>query len=210
MKAMPQQRNQKLSPDVVDAPVGVPARRGRPRSDAAAAAVLAAAYRLTAERGLRGATLDAIAAESGVSKVTIYKWWNGRTLLLIDAFLEQATRLLPLRADIDPVRAITLHATRYVKALKGEFGDVQRAVLAECMTEGGGENLFYERYLRSRRKLGCEIIARGQREGSVRAGEPPETLYDRIYGPIFYRFLLGLPKLDQAFVQTLVASTLQP
>jgi AcrR family transcriptional regulator len=188
----------------------VPARRGRPRSDDAAAAVRAAAYRLTAERGLRGATLDAIAAESGVSKVTIYKWWSGRTLLLIDAFLERATRLLPLREDLDPVQAITLHATRYVAALKGEFGDVQRAVLAACMAEGGGERLFYEHYLRSRRQLGCEIIERGQRAGSVRADTPAEVLYDRIYGPIFYRFLLGLAKLDRAFVQNLVVSTLQP
>lgn len=205
MRALPVPKNKPTPPAAA-----VPARRGRPRSDAAAGAVLVAAYRLTAERGLRGATLDAIAAESGVSKVTIYKWWSGRPLLLVDAFLAQATRLLPLREDIDPVQAITLHATRYVAALKGELGAVQRAVLAECMAEGGGERLFFEYYLRSRRRLGCQIIERGQRAGSVRADEPAETLYDRIYGPIFYRFVLGLPGLDRVFVQRLVASTLQP
>jgi AcrR family transcriptional regulator len=198
----------KPAPEAAAAPAR--GRRGRPRSDDAAAAVLAAAYRLTAERGLRGATLDAIAAESGVSKVTIYKWWSGRTLLLVDAFLARTTQLLPLREDIDAMCAITQHATRYVAALKGELGDVQRAVLAECLTDDGGQHLFYERYLRSRRKLGCEIIERGQRAGSVRADAPAEVLYDRIYGPIFYRFVLGLPKLDRAFVQNLVTSTLQP
>lgn len=185
-------------------------RRGRPRSDEATTAVLAAAYRLTAELGLRGATIDAIAAESGVSKMTIYKWWSGRTLLLIDAFLEHATQLLPLLEHIDPVQAITLHATRYVTALKGEFGDVQRAVIAECMTENGGATLFFERYLRSRRKLGSDIIERGQRAGLINASQSAEALYDQIYGAIFYRFLFGLPKLDKAFVKTLVASTLNP
>lgn len=199
-----------MPPSKKPAPEAAPARRGRPRSGDSAAAVLAAAYRLTAERGLRGATLDAIAAESGVSKVTIYKWWSGRTLLLVDAFLERARQQLPLREDVDPVRAITQHATRYVAALKGEFGDVLRAVLAECMADGGGQQLFYERYLRSRRKLACEIIERGQRAGAVRTDVSAEALYDRIYGPIFYRFLFGLPKLDRAFVQDLVTSTLQP
>jgi AcrR family transcriptional regulator len=184
--------------------------RGRPRSDQATAAVLAAAYKLIAQHGLRGATVDAIAAESGVSKMTIYKWWSSRTLLLIDAFLEHASILLPFPENTDPVQAITLHALRYVVALKSEFGDIQRAVIAECMTENGNATLFFERYLSSRRKLGRDLIERGQRDGLIKATQSAEALYDQIYGTIFYRFLFGLPELDKTFVKTLVVSTLKP
>jgi len=182
--------------------------RGRPRSEAASAAVLDAAYRLCAAEGLRGATMQAIAAESGVSKMTIYKWWDARLPLLIDAFLRQTTVVLPLSVTDAPVAAIGAHALRYVAALQGELGRVQLAVLAECMAETGSSALFVERYLSIRRQLGVSVIRRGQRDGSIRATRPAAALYDQVYGTIFYRFQFGLPGLDKAFVRSLVDSTL--
>jgi AcrR family transcriptional regulator len=182
--------------------------RGRPRSEVAASAVLDAAYRLCAADGLRGATMQAIAAESGVSKMTIYKWWDARLPLLIDAFLRQTTVVLPLSVTDAPVAAIGAHALRYVAALQGDLGRVQLAVLAECMAETGSSALFVERYLSIRRQLGVSVIRRGQRDGSIRATRPAAALYDQIYGTIFYRFQFGLAGLDKAFVKSLVESAL--
>ena len=187
--------------------VGVPRPRGRPRSEVASTAVLDAAYRLCAAEGLRGATMQAIAAESGVSKMTIYKWWNARLPLLIDAFLRQTTVVLPLSTTEPPAAAIEAHALRYVAALRGDLGRVQLAVLAECMAETGSSALFAERYLSIRRQLGVSVIRRGQRDGSIRAPRPAAALYDQIYGTIFYRFQFGLAGLDKAFVKALVEST---
>jgi AcrR family transcriptional regulator len=181
--------------------------RGRPRSAVASAAVLDAAYRLCAAGGLRGTTMQAIAAESGVSKMTIYKWWDARLPLLIDAFLRQTTVVLPLSVTDAPVAAIGEHALRYVAALQGDLGHVQLAVLAECMAETGSSALFVERYLSIRRRLGVSVIRRGQRDGSIRATRPAAALYDQIYGTIFYRFQFGLAGLDKTFVKSLVDST---
>jgi AcrR family transcriptional regulator len=185
-------------------------RPGRPRSDAATSAVLDAAYRLSAEQGLRGATMQAIAAASGVSKMTIYKWWPGRLHLLIDAYLRRATALLPLSQSAPPLEAIHAHARGYVTALRGDLGRVQLAVLAECLAEHGNAELFVGRYLRIRRKLGLKVIRCGQRDGSITAGCPAEQLYDQIYGTIFYRCQFGLAGLNRTFVRTLVNSVLRP
>jgi AcrR family transcriptional regulator len=187
-----------------------PRRPGRPRSDAATTAVLDAAYRLSAELGLRGASMQAIAAESGVSKMTIYKWWPGRLHLLIDAYLRQATAMLPLSETASPLEAIRAHAIRYVTALQGDLGRVQLAVLAECLGEHGNSDLFVARYLTIRRDLGVRVIRRGQQDGTIVADRPPEALYDQIYGTIFYRCQFGLEGLDRAFVKSLVAAVLQP
>lgn len=184
-----------------------PRRRGRPRSEAAACAVLDAAYRLSATEGLRGATIQAIAAASGVSKMTIYKWWEGRLQLLIDAYLRQATVLLPLSDALAPPAAIHDHAQQYLVALHGDLGRVQLAVLAECMAETGTSDVFVKRYLRVRRQLGVRVIRRGQRDGSIASQRPAEALYDQIYGTIFYRFQFGLAGLDEAFVTALVDAT---
>lgn len=178
--------------------------RGRPRSELAATAVLEAAYRLCASDGLRGATIQAICAESGVSKMTIYKWWDGRLHLLIDAYMQQATLLLPLSETESPAEAIKMHAQRYVKALQGDLGRVQMAVLAECMAETGDSAVFVERYLSIRRKLGVSVIRRGQADGSIVSMRPAEALYDQIYGTIWYRFQFGLKVLNKAFVESLI------
>lgn len=188
----------------------VPRRAGRPRSDAATTAVLDAAYRLSADLGLRGASMQAIATESGVSKMTIYKWWPSRLHLLIDAYLRQATVLLPLSESAPPLEAIRAHALRYVAALQGDLGRVQLAVLAECLAAHGNAALFVERYLRIRRDLGVSVIQRGQQDGSITTSRPAEVLYDQIYGAIFYRCQFGLKGLNPTFVKSLVDAVLQP
>ncbi len=182
--------------------------RGRPRSEASATAVLDAAYRLCAAGGLRDASIQAIAAESGVSKMTIYKWWSGRLPLLVDAYLRQATLTLPISGSLPPAEAIHAHAQEYLAALQGELGRVQLAVLAECLSENGNADLFAERYLSLRRSLGASTIRRGQRDGSVHSTRPAEALYDQIYGTMFYRFLFGFKGLNKGFVRTLVDETL--
>lgn len=188
---------------------GAPRRRGRPRSGASSAAALRAAYRLVAEHGLKAATIDAIAAESGVSKMTIYKWWGGRLPLLIDAFLERSNLMFPLVAGDAPVAALQAHAARYVGALHGEFGRVLRAVLAECMVVTGDARLLFERYLSARRRVGVDVIRAAQRNGQASARLPAQALYDQIYGTLFYRFVFGIPGLDARFARRLVASTLR-
>ncbi|MGI4776505.1 MAG: TetR/AcrR family transcriptional regulator [Janthinobacterium lividum] len=187
-----------------------PRRPGRPRSELATAAVLDAAYRLSAGSGLRGTSIQAIAAASGVSKMTIYKWWPSRLHLLIDAYLRQATALLPLSETAPPLEAIRAHVVRYLAALQGDLGRVQLAVLAECLAEHGNSDLFVERYLRIRRDLGLSVIRRGQSDGSIVAHRPAEVLYDQIYGTIFYRCQFGLDGLDRAFVKALVDAVLRP
>jgi len=201
-------KSAQAAPVAAEVPIdGAARRRGRPRSEAASTAVLDAAYRLSATVGLRGATIQAIAAESGVSKMTIYKWWPSRLELLIDAFLRQTTMVLPLSETDPPAEAIHAHAQRYVTALQGDLGRVQLAVLAECMAEHGNTELFVAHYLSIRRKLGIGVIRRGQRDGSIRAGRPPEALYDQIYGTIFYRLQFGFKGLNKAFVKALVDAT---
>ncbi len=190
------------------APNAEPRPRGRPRSEAATSAVLASAYRLCASQGLRGATIQAIAAESGVSKMTIYKWWNGRLELLVDAFLREATLLLPLAESAPPAEAIHAHAQQYLAALKGDLGRVQLAVIAECLAATGSTDLFVERYLRRRRTVAVRMIRRGQKDGSIASERGAEALYDQIYGTMFYRFHFALRGLDKTFVAELVDATL--
>jgi AcrR family transcriptional regulator len=77
-------------------------RRGRPRSAETTNAILQSAYTLMATTGLAATSIDAVARHSNVSKMTIYKWWPSREALLIDAFLNHASLMLPLPATGAP------------------------------------------------------------------------------------------------------------
>ena len=47
--------------------------------------------------------------------------------------------------------------------------------------------MFYERYLDFRRSATVEVIAQGQQDGSIGFAGPPESLFDAIFGNLFYR-----------------------
>jgi AcrR family transcriptional regulator len=84
----------------------------RPRSATSHRKVIAAALALVSERGVDGASMDAIAEASRVSKATIYKHWKDKDALLLEMMAEIAgVRARPAfnsgntRADIVAVLA---------------------------------------------------------------------------------------------------------
>jgi len=183
-------------------------RRGRPRSVETTNAILESAYTLMATTGLAATTIDAIARDSNVSKMTIYKWWPSREALLIDAFLNQASMMLPLSGTGKPATRLKRHAAAYAEALQGEFGKVQLAVISECISKTGSAEIFYERYLDFRRTATVEIIAAGQEDGSIGATGAPEDLFDAIYGSLFYRYIFGIKPISAAYVRSLIDTLL--
>src|SRR3954454_3244168 len=118
-------------------------QRGPARSVETTNAILEGAYALMATTGLAATTIDAIARHSNVSKMTIYKWWPSREALLIDAFLNQASLMLPLSGAGSPAVQLRRHAAAYAEALRGEFGRVQLAVVSECIASTGSAELFH-------------------------------------------------------------------
>ncbi|SJM49118.1 TetR/AcrR family transcriptional regulator [Gulosibacter sp. 10] len=63
-------------------------RSGPVRSEEARRAILEATARQFTEHGYDGFSIQAVAAEAGVGKQTIYRWWNGKPELLTDCLLE--------------------------------------------------------------------------------------------------------------------------
>ena len=58
---------------------------GRPRSEEAHQAILAATLELLAEGGYSALTVEGVAARAGVGKATIYRRWASKLPLVIEA-----------------------------------------------------------------------------------------------------------------------------
>jgi AcrR family transcriptional regulator len=178
-------------------------RAGRPRNQDANEAILRATLRLVSAKGFRAVTMDQIAETAGVGKMTVYRRWPNKAALVMDALLvligpetafPQAARALDrLRRQLD------LQA----KFFRSESGTLIRSLLAEAQSDEVLAKAFRERWLRPRRDGVIEILKQAIAEGDVRDGIDLEVATDQLYGPIYYRMLLGSGKLDSRFLNAL-------
>src|SRR6266700_3129165 len=60
-------------------------KAGSPSSVEAQQAILDATIKLLAEQGFDGMSIEEVAARAGVGKTTIYRWWDSKEALALEA-----------------------------------------------------------------------------------------------------------------------------
>jgi AcrR family transcriptional regulator len=173
---------------------------GRPRNQTSHDAILKAALRLVTKRGFRAVTVDQIAAEAGVGKMTLYRRWPSKAALVMDSlmaligsetdFPKAATAIESLRQQLD-LQVAFFHSAR---------GNLIRSLVAEAQSDKELSAAFRERWLNPRREGVCKILLAAIEEGSLRRDIDIDAAIDLLYGSLYYRLLLGSGKLDERFV----------
>ena len=100
-----------------------PAGPGRPKDLGKRAAILDAAKRLFVTQGFAGVSMDQIASEAGVSKLTVYSHFGDKEALFADAVRAHCVQQLPdslfEAADASPLREGLLQIARAFFAMLG-------------------------------------------------------------------------------------------
>lgn len=175
------------------------APRGRKRSKEAEDAVLNAAYRLLSEQGLHATTIDAIAAESKVSKATIYKWWPNRSSIIMSAFLRESLVAIPYPDELS-LEVVIDRLLNMSEQFRGPIGRMMAALIAEGHMDPALANDFREGYINARRAEGVRIVESSIADGIVRDADP-NVILDVLYAPLYYRLLVGHKPLTSDFVR---------
>ncbi|MBC8122646.1 MAG: TetR/AcrR family transcriptional regulator [Gemmatimonadaceae bacterium] len=178
-------------------------RIGRPRSEESRAAILDATWRLLKTTTLRDLSIEAIARESGVGKTTIYRWWPSKVAVVIDAFLANALLATPYPERSSSIEAITQQMASLVQALSGEYGHILAQIIAEGQANPDALDSYRNHFVNHRRAEVKAIIQRGIENGEFTPGLDPDLAIDILYGPIYYRLLVGHLPLDQQFAKEL-------
>src|SRR5438094_4976193 len=86
-------------------------RGGRPRDPSRDGVIRAAILRLLADSGYAALTMDAVAAEAGVGKATIYRRWRTKTDLVVDTIAEvnRVEALVPDTGTLEGDLRMLLH-----------------------------------------------------------------------------------------------------
>ena len=161
--------------------------RGRPRSESAQRAVLNAARALVEHGGYPAATIDAIAARSGVAKTTIYRWWPNRPALVVDLLVRMAAAAAPPPAGRDPLRALHAELRLVAAASDALPGRLLMSLLGEAEVDPDIRTALVQGLFNPRREATARIIRQAQDSGALRAAVPPLVVVDLLYGPLFYR-----------------------
>jgi len=203
-------RQTALASDRPAAPVSqaVPARRGRPRSDAAHRKILDATRELLSEEGFSNLRLEHVAARAGVGKATIYRRWGSKEALAQELLAELAaphiavaesddTREELLAAVVNPMRAVT----------DTPFGPVIRALLSQIAVNPTLGDPFRATVVRARRDEIARVVARGIARGDLRPDADVDVATELLVGPVYFRLMFG-GELTLDFANRVVDSVL--
>jgi AcrR family transcriptional regulator len=170
------------------------------------AAAVMAARELLAEGGLAAATVDAIAARSGVSKATLYKHWPSRTAIAAEAFGTMMAEALPL-PDTGSAAGDLTAQVRQVSAFYAAE-PVFAQLLAACVTEPSGAPYFRRFFLTGRREAIATLWERALKRGEANPSIDAETATDLLFGPLIFRLMSGHQPLNPVEADKIAAAAL--
>jgi AcrR family transcriptional regulator len=176
---------------------------GRPRSERAHRAILQAANELLEREGFAAVTMEAIAERAGVSKATIYRWWPNRAAVVMDGFLSTVSSEVPFPHTGHAREDLRIHMCRLAEAFSGKMGRTVAALIAEGQTDPELAEALRSRWLSVRRAEAREILELGIERGELRNDIDLEVAVDVLYGPIYYRMLVGHAPLEGDFANAL-------
>jgi AcrR family transcriptional regulator len=181
-------------------------QRGRPRSEKAHKAILAAAAELLLARGLPAVSMDAVAERAGVSKATIYRWWPTKESLALDALYTEWAAATPQPQDTGSLRGDLLALMRPWARLASSrpYGRVLAALLTEALTDPAFGVEYRQRVLEPRRDQARAIFRRAIERGEIPPDTKIEVALDLLYGPLYHRLLHGHAPLNDRFVRDVI------
>ena len=185
-------------------------QRGRPRSEQAHRAILAAAAELLLARGLSAVSMDAVAERAGVSKATIYRWWPTKETLALDALYTEWAAARPSPRDTGSLRGDLLSLLRPWAKLAGSrpYGRVIAALLTEAHSDPVFAQEYRNRVVGPRREQAREIFGRAVDRGELPPEVKVDVALDLLFGALYHRLLHGHAPLTDRFVRDAVDMTL--
>ena len=185
--------------------------RGRPRSETARQAILAAAMELLLDQGLHAMSMDDVARRAGVSKATIYRWWPSKERLALDALAaEWAASGSTQDQDTGTLRGDLLALFRpWIRQLnRRPYARVVAGLVAAAQADAEFADLYRQHFVRPRRNAGRDLLVRARGRGQIAADTDLEVALDLLYGPIYHRLLHGHAPLTQRFGQLVIEAVI--
>lgn len=182
---------------------------GRPRSENARQAIFRSTLKLLRKTGFDQLSIEAIAAEAGVGKATVYRWWPSKGALVVDAFALSTEDELHFPDSGSVYRDMSFQMNRFLGVLHSPRGCIVRAILGAGQSDPDLLEEFRKRLLRPRRQEAYEALRRGMERGELPENLDLDAVLDTLYGAIYMRFLIRHDKLSEDYVNQVCRMVLE-
>lgn len=179
------------------------------RSEKSHQAILKAAVELLEEEGYTGVTIEGIASRAGVGKQTIYRWWPSKAAVIMEAFQEAVAEKVLMPDTGSTCNDLQTFTRRLCCVLSKPITcHTTAGLIAAAQEDEALAKEFRKMFIRSRRSAVEEILQRGVTRGELLSETDIALTLDFIFGPIWYRLLVGHAPLEESFADALVAAVL--
>ena len=181
-----------------------PPTRGRPRDPRTRATILAAARALLERGGLTAVTIEAIAHKAGVSRPTIYRYWPNAPAVAMAAFLDASGAPTAAKTSRSPLAALRAQLHAVADAFAAPTGRSVAAMVAAAQSETELAKAFRNEFIARNRDAARLLLERCVEEQLVERPPDIDLALDLIFGPLFYRLLMGHAPITRGFVDQLI------
>lgn len=183
-------------------------RQGPVRSEAARVAILQATARLFEARGYDHLTMEGIAAEAGVGKQTIYRWWPSKGAVVADCLLDGL--LFPDHLTLPNTGTLRADLVTWLRNIFGVLEQPSGEMLMRSLIAAAAENADVGLRLYEGFGTGSSLNARlheavGRSE--LRSDASVEQVGEALIGAVLLRALSRLPA-DAGVAEGLVDAVL--
>ena len=172
-------------------------------------AILEATLKLLEATPVQQISIESIAREAGVGKATIYRWWNSKAAVVIEAFLHTHLSHTPMPKVDSPREALSRHVHLLVEEYSGWSGRIVSQIMAEGQSDPDVLREFRERFWYGRRAVVREVLEDARRLGEIRDDLDTELQMDILYAPVYFRLLMRHLPLDKKFADQHCAAIMQ-
>jgi AcrR family transcriptional regulator len=154
---------------------------------------------------MAGFTIDKVAALSGASKVTIYKFWPSKGALALAGYFDAVSETLafPDTGHIEADLRAQMHA--WVKLItETPAGSVLRELIGAAQTDPDLLSAYLSSYSAPRRALAIGRLDAGRSRGELRDDLDCESVVDQLWGACYHRLLLPDQPVNGAFADHLI------
>ncbi len=160
---------------------------------------LAAARELLAGQGVKGLTIEAVAATTGIAKTTLYRRWRSKQDLALAVVLDMARTAIAAPTGGDVRSALIGYLTTATTILRETLmGKVMRGLSSDLATDPALADAFHREVIALRQGHLEQLVRRGVASRQLRPDVDVALLQDLLFGPVYYRLLYtGAPLSDE-------------
>ena len=178
---------------------------GRPRSQAADDAIICAARKMFYKHPYHDVSMEAIAAEAGVSKATLYRRWPNKQTLAVEVLVRV---IRERQLYFDSQNTFRQHLTANLRGLRdmlsSDYSDVIVSIIAETQHDKTLRNMFCQKFLQPVQAIGDADMQKAIEQGEVAAIVDKDLVFDQLFGLFYYRLLVAHKSISNKEIDVIV------